>query len=178
MKYEISKYNPCVSALQFRARFTTFKEAWETCPRGDWMLWIAQKLNVDIKILTLAKVECAKTIIHLMKDERSLNALEVAEIFALTDEVTLEDLRAAYAAAAYAAYAADADAAAYAADADAAAAAADAADAAAAAYAADAAAYAADAAADAATKTKNQKQTAKICRKILTKAVFEKLNIK
>ncbi len=110
MTYEIEKYSPCEKAVIFRAKFKSFKEAWDNCPRGDWMLWIAKRLGVDFKTMTLAKVRCAQTVIHLMKDERSLNAL--------TDEVTIEDLNAASAAAA----ASDADAYAYAyayADADA-----------------------------------------------------------
>src|SRR5690606_32627162 len=134
---EIEKYRPCTEALRFRMQYQTFKEAWQACPRGDWMLWIAQKVGVDLRTLTIAKALCALTVRHLMKDERSVRACEVALKFA-DGEATREELDAAAAAAT--------DAAAFAADA--AAVAADAADAAAAdaAFAADAAAYAAYAA--------------------------------
>ena len=129
--------------------------------RGDWLLWLAKKMDLPLNKLTLAKARCAKTVIHLMKDQRSIYAVNIAERFGL-DECTLEELNAAYAYAA--AYAVDADAdAAYAAsyaasyavdaDADAAAYASYAAYADAAYAAADAAAYAA---ADAAA-TREQK---------------------
>ena len=170
------------------AKEMTIEEIVNTCHRGDWLLWLAKKIDLPIKPLTLAKVRCAKTVIHLMNDTRSLKALEVAEKFSLTDEVSLYDLRnaaayaaadaadaAAAAAAAYAAYAAAyaaADAAAYAASAAAA-------YAASAAYAAADAAYAAAyAAADAAAsaRIKNQKQTADICREILGHLIITKVN--
>ena len=115
--------------------------------RGDWLLWLAKKLDLPFNKLTLAKARCAKTVIHLMKDQRSIYAVNVAEKFGL-DECTLEELNNAYAAA-VAADAAVADAT-YAAAAVVAYAAADAAAAYAVAVAAYAAAVAADADADAA----------------------------
>ena len=153
----------------------TWPEAYRDCPRGDWMLWLFQKTmpkdEENLRRLTLAKAECAKTVIHLMKDPRSVNAIEVAIKFG-NNEATRSELDAAadaaYAAAAYAAYAADAAYAAYAAYAAAAAdAAADAAYAAAAYTANAAAAAAANAAAAAYARQNNRKLTADICRRIL-----------
>jgi hypothetical protein len=170
MKYEIEKFDPCSDALEFRAKYSSFEQAWNECPRGDWMLWLAKRLDVDFKILTKAKAKCALTVRHLMKDERSIKACEIALKFsdglATRDELdaaadaAYAAADAAYAAAAYAAYAA-ADDAAYAAYA-----AADAAYAA-----ADDAAYAAYAAA----RTKNQLETANICRELLTDSVLSLL---
>jgi len=185
---EISKYSPCREALKYRLEHPDFKEAWENCPRGDWMLWIAQKAGVDIHPLTYAKAKCAETVKHLMKDERSLNAIKVAKKFG-KKKAARKELDAAYTAAytaandaytAYTAYTAAyttaATAAAYTADAYAATAAAAAdADADAAYTAADA--YAAYTDADDA-RHNNRKKTADICRKHLTKHVFKALNIK
>lgn len=102
---EIEKFNPCEEALDFRKEFKTFEEAWEKCSRGDWMLWIAARIGVDHRLLTLAKAMCAKTVIHLMKDERSINAVNVAEKYG-RGEASKEDLKdahdSAYAAATYA----------------------------------------------------------------------------
>ena len=153
---KLAQFNPCQSALDFVVTCKSYKEAWETCPRGDWMLWIAKTVNVDIRTLTLAKALCAKTVIHLMKDQRSINAIKVAEDYG-NGIGTNEDLKVAYAAADAAHAAAYADA-----YADAAAA-----------YAAAAAAYA-DAAA---AKQRNQLATANICRELLTKAVFVKVRL-
>jgi len=174
MKADISKYNPCSEAVKFYSGYKTFEEAWDNCPRGDWMLWIAQRVGVNKRKMTLVKALCAETVKHLMNDERSLNALKVAKQYGrykandsqLKDAYTAADAAASYdayaaasyAAASYAAYAAASYAAAY----DAAAS-----------YAADTAAY--DAAADAA-KLKNQLETANICRKILTKDVLRLIN--
>ena len=142
----------------------------ETCHRGDWLLWLAKKIDIPIKPLTLAKARCAKTVIHLMKDQRSIDAVNLAEKFGLTDEVTLDDLKTATAAAYDATTDATTDAA-YAATA-----------AYAAAYAAAYSAAAADAAAYAAAyvatdaKVKNQKQTADICRDTIGTLIIELVN--
>ena len=146
----LRKLGACESGANWADSQPNYREAWQSCERGDWMLWIAKRKNVDVKKLTMAKVECAELVKHLMTDQRSIDALVVARRFA-NGLATREELNDAAGAAAAAADAA-ADAAAYAADADAADAA-DAAAAGAAAYAADAdadAAAAADAAADAA----------------------------
>ena len=204
MKFEIEKFNACKESIVFRKNYPDFKTAWENCPRGDWMLWIAKKLNVDLLKLTTAKALCANTVRNLMRDERSTKAIDVAILFG-QGKASREELDAAAAdAAAYTAYtaytadaaaaaayaaadAADAAAAAAYAAADAAYAVADAAAAAAyavadAAYAvaaADAAYAAADAAyaaADADAKRKNQQETADICRRILTEDVLAAIN--
>jgi len=141
----LTKLGACPEAVKWAGR-KTHKKAWGTCQRGDWLLWIAGKLNVDRKLLVLAACGCARTALKYIPagEDRPRIAIETAEAWT-RGEATIDQVRtAAHAAAAYA-DAADA-AAAYAADA-AYAAAADAADAAdaAAAYAADAAdaAYAA-----------------------------------
>lgn len=159
--------------------------AWAECHRGDWMLWVSSRVGVDIKTLTNAKVRCARLVQHLMKDQRSLDALVVAEAFAGGTATRAQLNAAAYAAyaavaaavaassAAYAVAAATAAAAyavAYAADAAyasvaAVAAASSASYAYAVAYDAYAAASYASAAADAdAARKKTQHQCAEICR--------------
>ena len=153
----------CENAIEWTGKRLP-KQVWNECERGDWMLWLISKSeNYSIQQITAIKVECAELVKHLMKDERSLKALEVAKKFS-KGKATIEELKAATAAAnaavAVAAYAADAYA--YAAAANAAAtnaAAAAAAYAAYAAYAANAAANAADAYAE------TLKKCADICRK-------------
>jgi len=203
---KLEKLNACNEAIEYVKTQESALSAWQNCERGDWMLWIAKRLNVDDKKLTLAKVMCAKQVEHLMKDQRSKDAL-VACLRYVNGEITREELNVAAAAAAYAdaaaAYAyADADAAAAyayaaadAAAAYAAAAAAAAASAAAAVYAyADAAAAAADADADAAAadvaaaaayayadadaaaRINSLKKSSDICREYLTEEVLNAYN--
>ena len=107
---EIEKYNPCIEAVDYRSKFNTFEEAWNNCERGDWMLWIAQKVGVDLRTLTKAKVKCAMLVQHLMKDERSTEALKVALDYS-EGNATIEELYNASASANTAATAAYVDAA-------------------------------------------------------------------
>ena len=149
---EINKYHPCGDAMKFRLQYPDFQSAWDNCPRGDWMLWIAQKVGVDLQTLTLAKALCANTVRGLITSKVSIKAIDIALLFG-HDKATRTELAAAADAAA--------DAAAYAADA-----------------AAYAAAYAADAAYDADAAAENQKETADICRQILTEQVLYLINKK
>jgi len=170
---KLNKLNACLCGVEYVAGKSAI-DAWNNCDRGDWMLWVAQKQGVDLKILTLAKVRCARLVDHLMKDDRSIAALIAAERFA-NGEITREQLGAAAdaadaaaGAAAGAAYYAAAVFAAYYAATDAAAASAYAADAADAAY--DSAAYAYDSAAYAAADAAREstlKKCADICRETI-----------
>jgi hypothetical protein len=200
MKIEIEKFDLCEEAIHFRNQYSDFQTAWNNCHMGDWMLWWAKKLNVDNRKLTLAKGLCANTVINLMKDERSRKAVKVAIDYGKC-KLTKKELIAAAAdaddaAAAAASFAAEAasfaaEAASFAAEAASfAAEAAEAAEAAAeaaayataeaSAYANAAAAYAADAsfAAAYAAINKNRKETANICREILTNDVFKLIKLK
>ena len=96
MKYDIEKYAPCKDALEWYNNQPDSRTAWETCPRGDWMLWIARRLGVDQRKLFLAKGYCAKTVLHLMKDERSKKAVDVAIAYG-EGKATNEELNSAYA---------------------------------------------------------------------------------
>jgi hypothetical protein len=107
MREKLISLNACNTALEW-AENKTWEEIYNTCHRGDWLLWLFKRTNpYDLRLLTLAKGHCAKTVIHLMKDQRSIDAVEMAIKFG-NNEATREELddAAAYAAAAYA----DADA--------------------------------------------------------------------
>ena len=176
LRKKLLKINACGEGMEWLADQTA-EDAWATCQRGDWMLWAGSRCGVDLQTITITKVKCARLVQHLMQDQRSLDALDVAEQFALGN-ATREQLAAAAADAANAAAddaayaasaAADADAAdaAYATDAANAASAASAANAAYAASAAYATAAAAVASADYAAREKILAQCADICRKTI-----------
>ena len=138
----------CPEAVKWARGVATPECAWETCPRGDWLLWVAMKLGVDRRLLVRAACACARTSLEFAPtgEDRPRIAIETAEAWSRGEATSAQVLAAARAAAyaAYAAYAANAAAAYVAADADADA------DAAYAAYADADAAYAAYAAAYAA----------------------------
>ena len=160
--YDIKKFSPCQKGLEWYEKQPDEKTAWAKCNRGDWMLWIANRLGVDERKFFLTKGKCANIVRHLMKDKRSRDAVDAAIAYG-EGRITKEELNiCAYDA--YIAASTAADAASTAADAAytaayAAAAAADDAD--------DAASYAAAAAAYAG----NRKKTAGICREYLTEEI-------
>ena len=107
MKELLLKLDACPEAIKWVGD-KTLQEAWDTCKRGDWMLWLyARSSNYDIRKLTLANGHCANTVRHLMLDSRSIAAVDAAIAFG-EGRISSEELSAAAAAAA-AAYAAAAD---------------------------------------------------------------------
>ena len=146
----------CATAIKW-AGDKTIEQVVTECHRGDWLLWLANRCGVELQPLTLAKGHCANTVRHLMSDERSVKAVDVAIAFG-QGRATQDELDTAAHAADAARTAAYASAAAYAA-----------------AYAAAAAAAAvyADAAAD---THANRMQTADICRKYIGDLIIQKVN--
>ena len=123
----LKSLDPCARALTWMHTQASFREAWDTCQRSDWMLWALRKIEFkDDRKMRLFACQCirrtplvdGRTVWDLLTDGRSRNAIEVAEKFA-RGEATAEELAAAYAtdAAASAVHAAY-DAAAYAAQAN------------------------------------------------------------
>lgn len=172
MKHEFLNDNgACEDGYEFAIKYKTLRDAWDNCERGDWMAWYAERAGVDKRILTLVAGLCAETVIHLMKDDRSVKAVKAAIAYG-KGEIDDNELEYATSDAANAAWAAkDASVASAVSAANAAWAASDvASDAASDAAWAASEAWAARAAASAACAeiNSNQKQTAEICRKYLT----------
>lgn len=80
-KQIMERLGACQEAVDW-AGDRTPEQAWAECQRGDWMLWYASRIGTDLQTLTRAKVRCARLVEHLMTDQRSLDALDVAERFA------------------------------------------------------------------------------------------------
>ena len=114
LKNFLKEHNACEDGYIF-AKDLTLKQFLDTCPRGDWILWLFTKINPEsLKELTLVKGHCANTVRHLMKDDRSVKAVDAAIKFG-EGKISKKELDNAYAAAYAAAYAyTDADAHAYA----------------------------------------------------------------
>ena len=74
----LKKLNACTEAIEW-VEDRTVEQAWQDCERGDWMLWFyAKQYPEKIIELTLAKGHCANTVRHLMKDQRSIKAVDAA----------------------------------------------------------------------------------------------------
>lgn len=103
-KFEIllSKLSACQEAKDW-SKNKSWQEVFNTCPRGDWLLWLYKRTNKgDLRAFTLAKGHCANTVRHLMKDERSIKAVDAAIAFG-NGRINEKELAVAYAVA-YAAY--------------------------------------------------------------------------
>jgi hypothetical protein len=81
MKELLIKLSACEGARKWAAN-KSWKEVYDTCHRGDWMLWLHYRTNLeDLQVRTLAKGHCANTVRHLMKDKRSTDAVDAAIAF-------------------------------------------------------------------------------------------------
>ena len=112
MKTEIENYlqkhNACREGAAYARTQKSLAEVWDNCPKLEWLFWmLAKQPNKPEKELRLFAVWCARQVQHLMKDKRSLDALDVAERFAL-GKASVEELRAAWYAARGSAGSADA----------------------------------------------------------------------
>ena len=112
----------CAEAVEWVGR-RGLKTAWRDCPRGDWMLWLGGRLDIDRKLLVLAACDCAETALKYVPEgeDRPAKAIQTARNWC-NGTATVQECRAAadaaYAAAdAYAGATAGADAAYAAADA-------------------------------------------------------------
>jgi hypothetical protein len=167
LKQKLKELNACDEAIEWVGE-RTIEQAVNDCHRGDWLLWLGQRIEIDGRKITLAKGHCANTVRHLMKDQRSVDAVDVAIAYG-EGKIDEEELAAFAAYAAYDITNASYDSADYAASA-----------ADSAADYNDTAAYAASAAASAvytaAAKQANQKETADICRKYIGQLIIDKFN--
>jgi hypothetical protein len=103
-KEYLHSVDACAAAIEW-AGDKPIEQVVTECHRGDWLLWLAKKCGVELQPLTLAKGHCANTVRHLMSDERSVKAVDVAIAFG-EGRATRDELDAATAAAYAAAYAA------------------------------------------------------------------------
>jgi hypothetical protein len=107
-------YRPCGEAAEWAAAQPdqSLSALWDTCPRGDWMLWLAGRLGVDRRILVAAACDCAEQAWAHCRDGGALTAAMLVVHVArewCAGRADLEDVRAAASAADDAAFAAYAD---------------------------------------------------------------------
>jgi hypothetical protein len=107
---QLHKHNACSDAIKWieSNSITTLAQAWDKCQRPDWMLWLNDKeiITIDDRTLRLFACRCVKetpigdgrTVWDLLTDDRSRNAVEVAERYANGDATDDELTSAMYAA--------------------------------------------------------------------------------
>ena len=74
----IKKLSACRDSIEWLSSQDNLQQAWEDCERGDWLLWLVARLNINERKLFLAKGLVVEQIIHLMNDQGSINAVHAA----------------------------------------------------------------------------------------------------
>lgn len=114
----LKRMGVCHDAMLFARKHTSLYAAWRACRRPDWMLWLLGRINYrDARAYRRFACWCVRhtplpngrTVWGLLTDERSRNAVIVAERYA-RGKATAKDLDAAWDAAGAAAGAAARDA--------------------------------------------------------------------
>lgn len=84
----------CSPALDWAATQPNLRAAWAACQRGDWLLWLATRLNVPRERIVLAGTDHSREVLHLVPDDvdEPRVAVETAELWAL-GEATIEEVR-------------------------------------------------------------------------------------
>lgn len=81
MKELLENLYACNPAMKW-ATMKSWKEIYEQCPKGEWLLWLFQRTNPDdLRLNVLVKAHCVNTISHLLIDKRSIDALDAAFAF-------------------------------------------------------------------------------------------------
>jgi len=109
----IERYKPCSEAKAWLRTQPDLQTAWDTCERADWLVWALKQTGDHFDnrirlflcyIIRNTPLPDGRTVWDLLTDERSRNAIEVTERYA-NGAATVEELYAASATAASAAYA-------------------------------------------------------------------------
>jgi hypothetical protein len=99
LQTKLKELEACDEAIEWAKDYDTLQQAWDNCQRGDWMIWLINEMEwSNEKDLRLMAVAFARQVQHLMNDQRSINALDVAERYA-NGEANIEELTAAWVAA-------------------------------------------------------------------------------
>ena len=88
-------HNACSDGREWAlANCQTMQDVWDKA-KPNWLLWVATRSGVlDDRTLRLFAVFCARSVEHLLTDQRSRDAIDVAERFA-NGNATAEELSAA-----------------------------------------------------------------------------------
>lgn len=108
VKGRIYSMGACADATEWLADVTTSPyQAWRACERGDWLLWLCGRLDIERKLLVRAAVSCAwPALKHVLPGEdRPRIALETALSWC-DGGASLDEVRATATATAAAVYAA------------------------------------------------------------------------
>lgn len=89
-RYFCRIFGACTAGMRFALKFKTMRECYGALLKGEagdksaeWAIWtVTQEGVMSDRELRLFAVRCARSVQHLMKDQSSIGALDVAERYA------------------------------------------------------------------------------------------------
>ena len=96
LKTYLENLNACNNALEWAGNRKTSKAAWLSCPRADWLLWLAEEIEIDINLIILAACDVAESVLHFVPEDedRPRKAIETTRAF-MAGKATKQEVRAA-----------------------------------------------------------------------------------
>ena len=97
----LKKIRACNVAVPWARQYSTLKECWDNCERGDHLLWFAERIGIDHKILVLSSCDCAERALRFVAEGEDCPriAIETAQKWANgVDGITIGDVKIAAAA--------------------------------------------------------------------------------
>jgi hypothetical protein len=77
LKQKLKELNACDEAMWWTSD-RTIEEAVRDCHRGDWLLWLGQKIGIDNYKLIATKEYCANISRYLRKEHEIMTAIELS----------------------------------------------------------------------------------------------------
>jgi hypothetical protein len=96
----LARLGACEDAAAWAKGFTgTARQAWLACERGDWLMWLCARLEVDRKLVVTAACDCAERALKFVPagEDRPRKAIETARAW-VRGEATIAEVHAAAAA--------------------------------------------------------------------------------
>ncbi len=59
---ELSEAKACKVGLKWVAEVDNLEDAWNGCPRGDWLLWVVYVLGVNPHLVVQTAIQCARLV--------------------------------------------------------------------------------------------------------------------
>jgi hypothetical protein len=97
----LAENNACYEAKEWAAN-QPVQQIWDTCPRGNWSLWLVEHLvqGDELKLESVrAAVDCARLVLSAASDIRVTDCIALVDKWCRAEAVTQADLHAASAAA-------------------------------------------------------------------------------
>jgi hypothetical protein len=73
----------------------TIEEFVEQCPKGEWLFWVAYKIDIDWRSMALAMGHCINLVRHHLYDSRSIRSVDMAIAYG-EGKIPYEDYHIAY----------------------------------------------------------------------------------